>query len=199
MAGIREHRKAETRRAITEAAVRLFSDKGFDRTSIEDIARAAGIGKTTVYGYFATKDEIFLAYCDDELEESFASLQRDNLKQLSLIDQLVDFFMLKFRFMTQNHEFGRQLLREMVFPKEINEKAKEHDQRYFDMLESFFLAAIERGEIKPQQDMFLLSVHFFSLYLGALAGWYTGYVASHDEVEVAMRALFLQTLEGIAA
>lgn len=197
MAGLREYKKAETRQAITDAAVKLFSDKGFEKTSIEDIARGAGIGKATVYTYFSTKDEIFLAYCDEELEDSFAQFTAQNFKNGELIDQLVDFFMIKFRFITQNREFGRQLLREMVFPRIVNEKVKEHDQRYFDILENLFMAAQKRGELAELPDMFYLSVHFFSLYLGILAGWYTNYIESIDAVEEAMRTLFAQAIQGV--
>lgn len=197
MAGIRERKKAETRRAIIASAVQLFTEKGFDKTSIEDIARMAGIGKATVYTYFATKDEIFLTFCDDELQEAFTHLQTPQNESINLVDQLVDFFMLKFRFVTKNQEFGRQLLREMVFPKVPNGKAKEHDQRYFDILENLFRAAQIRGELAEKHDLFLLSGHFFSLYLGVLAGWYGGYVDTVEEVEEAMRNLFNQVFEGI--
>jgi len=197
MAGLREHKKTATRRAITTAAVRLFSENGYEKTSIEDIAHEAGIGKATVYGYFANKEEIFLSYCDDELEEAFAGLQVTELQNAALIDQLVDFFILKFRFLTRNREFGRQLLREMIFPKTASEKPKEHDQRYFDILGKFFRAAQLRGEIDAEQDLFFLSVHFFSLYLGVLAGWYTGYVDTQEGVEEALRVLFSQVIKGI--
>ena len=60
MIGLREQKKLETRRAIQAAAVKLFAENSFEKTSIEDIASAAGIGKTTVYGYFATKNDIFI-------------------------------------------------------------------------------------------------------------------------------------------
>lgn len=197
MAGIREYKKAETRRAITVAAVNLFSEKGYEKTSIEDIARVAGIGKATIYTYFSTKEEIFMSYCDEELEDSFAQFKNPQFAEGKLIDQLLEFFMIKFRFITHNREFGRQLLREMIFPKTANEKAKEHDKRYFDILENLFRTAQQRGELAGELDMFHLSVHFYSLYLGALAGWYTGYVDSLDEVEKAMRVLFTQAIEGV--
>ena len=182
MAGIREHKKAATRKAITAAAVSLFSSKGYEKTSIEDIAQAAGIGKTTVYTYFPTKDEIFLSYCAEELKDSFAQFTAPHFADGQLIDQLIEFFMIKFRFITRNHEFGRQLLREMVFPKVTNNKVKEHNQRYFVILEDLISSAQQRGELPEGLDKFNLSVHFFSLYLGVLAGWYTGYVASLDAV-----------------
>ena len=197
MAGIREHKKAETRQAITAAAVALFSNKGYEKTSIGDIARTAGIGKATVYTYFSTKDEIFLAYCDEELEESFAQFSQPQWAQGELVDQLIEFFMLKFRFITRDREFGRQLLRDMVFPKVVNEKVKEHDQRYFNILENLFSAALQRGELAEGQDIFQLTAHFYSLYLGLLAGWYTGYLSDYAEVEKSMRAIFVQAMTGV--
>ncbi|WP_303721626.1 TetR/AcrR family transcriptional regulator [Malonomonas rubra] len=198
MAGLREQKKAETRKAIITAAIQLFSEKGFDKTSIEDIARVAGIGKATVYTYFSAKSDIFMYYCDDELEEAFSNLKKTRHENVSLLDQLIEFFLLKFNFVTHNHEFGRQLLQEMVFPREVNEKAKEHNQRYFDFLEELFLAAQQRGVLADNQDLFLLSVHFYSLYLGVLAGWYGGYAETTEEIESAMRTLFSQVLEGVA-
>ncbi len=199
MSGIREKKKNATKQAIQLAAVKFFAEKGFENTSLEEIGAVAGIGKTTIYGYFANKKDIFLNFCDDELEQEFSRLQAMDHAEKPLVDLLVDFFMIKFTFMTRNHELGRQMLREMIFPCEINEKARNHDQRYFDILEGFLKNAQERGEIVIRHDLFSLCVHFFSLYLGLLAGWYTGYLKSLPETEEAMKKLFNQVLEGISA
>lgn len=197
MTGIREQKKAGTRKAIMEAAIELFSTKGFEETSIEDIATRAGIGKATVYTYFAAKTDIFLTYCDDELDVAFAKLEKSEHNDSCLLDQLLVFFMLMFTFVTRNREFGRQLMRALSFPKEVNIKAKEHDQRYFDYLEGIFRIAEKRGEIAPGQDLFILSAHVFSLYFGVLAGWYGGYAETLDEAEDMLRKLFKQVIEGI--
>ena len=50
--------KKEKKVQIIEAAIREFAAKGFSRTTVSDIANAAGIGKGTVYEYFANKEEI---------------------------------------------------------------------------------------------------------------------------------------------
>lgn len=199
MSGVREQRKQQTRRAIEKAAIDLFSRKGFELTSMEDIASAAGIGKTTIYGYFPAKSDIFLHYCDDRLVEAFNRFREQQAEQVPFVEHLVAFFMIKFGFVTENHEFGRLMLREMLFPKDASDKAREHDQRYFDILQGVFSVAEERGEIAPNQDHFMLSGHFFSLYVGLLAGWYTGYFNSPEEVEHSMRILFHQVCHGVAA
>ncbi len=197
MAGIREQKKSETKRAILAAAVKLFAEKSFDKTSIEDIAKEAGIGKTTIYGYYNKKNEIFHDFCDEELDLAFSKLKPSDCDDRPLTEKLIDFFMIQFVFVTKNREFGRQMSREMVFPCEINDKAKIHDQRYFDILENYIAAAQNRGEVSTKHDHFNMSVHFFSLYLGLLAGWYTGYLESLSQVEETMRTLFTQVLKGI--
>lgn len=51
--------KKEKEKLILEAAYRIFSQKGFYNTKVEEIAEAAGVGKGTVYEYFSSKEEIF--------------------------------------------------------------------------------------------------------------------------------------------
>ncbi len=48
MAITREQKKANTRKAILSAAVHLFGKHGFDNTSIDELAKEAGIGKGTI-------------------------------------------------------------------------------------------------------------------------------------------------------
>lgn len=53
--------REEKRRGIVEAAARLFASQGFTTVRVADIAVAADVGKGTVYEYFASKEELFLA------------------------------------------------------------------------------------------------------------------------------------------
>ncbi|HEX2141825.1 MAG TPA: TetR family transcriptional regulator, partial [Candidatus Limnocylindria bacterium] len=47
--GKRERRKAETREALIDAAARLFAEQGVEGTTMDDIARAAGTSRTSVF------------------------------------------------------------------------------------------------------------------------------------------------------
>ena len=60
---------AERRREIAHSAGNLIIEKGFNETSVAQIARTAGIGKSTLYDYFSTKDEILLFLIDQPLVE----------------------------------------------------------------------------------------------------------------------------------
>ena len=57
--GLREQKKEQTRRLISETAWRLFADRGFDRVSVAEVARVAQVAETTVFNYFRTKEDLF--------------------------------------------------------------------------------------------------------------------------------------------
>lgn len=56
--GLRERKKADTRASIQRHALRLFSEQGYDATSVEQIAEAADVSHRTVFRYFPTKESL---------------------------------------------------------------------------------------------------------------------------------------------
>ncbi|HWJ08845.1 MAG TPA: TetR/AcrR family transcriptional regulator [Nocardioides sp.] len=71
----REEKRAE----IVAAAATLFTEHGFDETSLSKVATAAGVTTTTIYWYFADKDALLVAVLDQVLEQALAeaALQSD--------------------------------------------------------------------------------------------------------------------------
>ncbi len=57
--GRRERKREETRRAIADAAMRLFVERGFDEVTVAEVAEAADVSVNTVFNYFRTKEELF--------------------------------------------------------------------------------------------------------------------------------------------
>jgi AcrR family transcriptional regulator len=62
--------KSEVRDRIVQAAVESFGHTGFDRTKMDDIAKRMGMSKGTLYLYFKSKEDLFLAICERHLQES---------------------------------------------------------------------------------------------------------------------------------
>jgi len=58
--GLRERQRAQTQRLIQEQAVRLFLEHGYERTTVSDVAAAAGVSPMTVYRHFPTKQDLVL-------------------------------------------------------------------------------------------------------------------------------------------
>lgn len=63
-------RSARTRALLQDTAVRLFAEQGYDATTVEQIARVAGVSHMTFFRHFATKDAVIL---DDGFDPSIAA------------------------------------------------------------------------------------------------------------------------------
>lgn len=74
--GARERKRRETLRRITDAGVCLFIEKGFEGTTVEEIAAASGISRRTFFHYFESKDDILLSLQSDVGEMFAAEVRR---------------------------------------------------------------------------------------------------------------------------
>ena len=102
MTGKREQNKQKTRKAILDAAVSLFTAKGYSETTIADLARAAGVGKGTIYTYFQGKSSIFLTFFEEQLEVFNAAIVKTDHGSLPLLERLVMVYREEFRFIIRS-------------------------------------------------------------------------------------------------
>ena len=77
--GRRQRRSAEIRERLFRAALKLFAEKGFAETTVEDVTNAADVGKGTFFNYFPSKEHILIAFSEMQLSKLQGAV--DNLRQ----------------------------------------------------------------------------------------------------------------------
>lgn len=81
-------RQERRRTEILVAANRVFAEVGFTSTDVQQIAVAAGVGKGTVYRYFPSKEELFLAAVDQGMQRLTAAVNEAAAEQLGPLDRI---------------------------------------------------------------------------------------------------------------
>lgn len=72
--GLRDRKKLEVRSRLAETAMRLFSQRGFDQVTVDEIAAASDVSRRTFFRYFPTKEAVVLARREEQLEQFRSAL-----------------------------------------------------------------------------------------------------------------------------
>jgi AcrR family transcriptional regulator len=71
---LRDRKKARTRQALVDAAVQLFTERGYEQTTVADIAAAAEIGTRTFFSYFASKEDLLFPQADARVQAALDAI-----------------------------------------------------------------------------------------------------------------------------
>jgi AcrR family transcriptional regulator len=71
---LRERKRVRTRQALLDAAAELFEQRGYDGTTIADIAAAADVSTRTYFSYFATKEDVLFPDADARVKAALAAI-----------------------------------------------------------------------------------------------------------------------------
>jgi len=145
----RPRRGRNTRRQILDASLRLFSEQGFARTTVRDIARQAGITDAAIYYHFASKRDLLGAL----FEEKGILPAIQELEQLStefpLRDTLLDIARRAMLVMQQNREFLRLVFMESLGSEPgAVEESRRVIERWEQSLARLLRAYMEKGQVR---------------------------------------------------
>jgi AcrR family transcriptional regulator len=92
MPGLRERKKAQTRLRITDTALRLFTERGFDQVTVAEVAREAEVSEATLFNYFPTKEDLLFTRMG-AYEDRLVDAVRDRDGGMSAIAALAKFLL----------------------------------------------------------------------------------------------------------
>ncbi|WP_328632701.1 TetR/AcrR family transcriptional regulator [Streptomyces sp. NBC_00356] len=108
--GRRERKKAATRKALSDAALRLFLERGYDNVKVAEIAAAADTALTTLFAHFPGGKEALILGDSEERKESLTAAVRERAEGVSVLDALHEFMAGRGMFSDDlDNEFRRRL------------------------------------------------------------------------------------------
>jgi AcrR family transcriptional regulator len=148
----RKESAAQRRDAILEAARTVFARKGYADTGVEDIAEQAGIGKGTLYLYFPSKEQIYLAALLEEARKLDAESREAMAAAEGWEEKLRAFVEVRLRYFDGHQDFMRIYMTEFrsmcLMGRPVHSELQRLTERCEAQLAQMFAAAAGRGEIR---------------------------------------------------
>ena len=143
---------------IVETAERLFIEKGFEQTSMSDIAAAAGISRTALHYYFRTKDKMFQAVFGSIMLSFLPKIQEIFDRDIPFENKLSKVIDQYFEIFTRNPSLPRFILGEIQRDVDhlMDTGRALHLDSYLSAIASVILAEMEKGTIKKLPIEFVL-------------------------------------------
>lgn len=150
MARVSQQKKEEIRRSIIYAAVGMFSDKGFESTTMKQIAREVGIGDATIYKYFSSKDKLIFAYYALRAEQAVeAFTQEPDLESHSLQEKLQLLIDIYLENLLPDREFvANSLQMIMQSPSVLFEDVTPVRKEFVGLIHDILTEAEQSGEVE---------------------------------------------------
>jgi len=139
---------------ILEAGEKLFAKKGFYPTTMEEVARAAGLAKGTIYLHFDDKRNLFFSIIEKKLDILLEKIEKEMRKDEFPSQRIKLAIGIHLRFLEENRDFFKimQALPESL-KQEMERKLKgrviEKQSRYVEILDQLIRKGIRNQEIKP--------------------------------------------------
>ncbi len=157
----------KTKRKIFETSMKLFAEKGYDATSIEEITSVVGVAKGTLYYHFSSKEEIFNFLIEEGMKLLKNSIEIKTTKLDNSIDKLKAIILIEIKVIMKYENIITILLSQIWGTEPRNVMCKQYVFEYIKTIEKIIKEGMEKEEI-IQGDPAVLASGVFGLTCSSL-------------------------------
>lgn len=164
----------ETRRAILQSALDTFCEKGYSKTTFDEIAKRINLTKGAVYWHFRNKPDVVAALINNYMEDHVSEMEK-KLPEMKTFDDILNFFLysLDHAFKDENnHKINFFLVCQMEWSEAIIAKIKPQVERKADYCLNKIKQALSnlqrQGQIAANTDIIRLTSILMNVWTGTL-------------------------------
>ncbi|MGC2721865.1 MAG: TetR family transcriptional regulator [Candidatus Acidiferrales bacterium] len=170
-AGRRERHRTEIRERLYRAALDLFAERGFLRTTVEDITEAADVGKGTFFNYFPTKEHILAEFGGAYLAAVQKGLDAARETKGPIIEVLHDLATNSIRQINENEALIRAIYAAHASCESVRGQLQQRVQSCRKLLAEIIQLGQQRGEVRRDIPAADLSRLMQGIMMGVTMGW----------------------------
>ncbi|MCG4580265.1 TetR/AcrR family transcriptional regulator [Clostridium cochlearium] len=145
----------KTKKLIFKAAIKIFSQNGYNGTTMDDIAKEANVAKGTLYYHFKSKEEIFKFIIDGGMDIISEKLEDISKQEGDSISKLKAVCKAQLSVVYENRDFFKVIMSQL-WGSEIRQlEIREKIEKYIKDIEKYIKDAVKEGTIKNGETYFM--------------------------------------------
>ena len=168
----------KTKRKIFETSMKLFAEKGYDATSIEEITDTVGVAKGTLYYHFSSKEEIFNFLIEEGVKLLKNSISIKTAKMPNSLDKIRAIVLIQIKILFKYENFMTIILSQIWGNDERSKMCKNYVFEYIQLIEDIVKQGIKKKEI-IDKDPDVIASGIFGFTCSSFI-----YKMKHEEVDV---------------
>lgn len=137
----------KTKRKIFETSMKLFAEKGYDATSIEEITATVGVAKGTLYYHFSSKEEIFQFLVEEGVKLLKNSIAIKTDKLTNSVDKIKAIVLIELKVLVKYESFMTIILSEIWGTGSRSKMCRDYVFEYIQMIQEIVEEGMKKGEL----------------------------------------------------
>lgn len=150
-------KKDENRELILKTAQEIFSKHGYKKTTLDDIAHAVRKGKSSLYYYFKSKEDLFQAVILKEAETLRRALEQVVIRNIGPIEKLREYILTKLTTYRSLANLYQALERDVMAIGFVDHLMVKYDQEEIRMIKRILIEGVRKGVFDVSRDLNLIA------------------------------------------